>query len=153
MHSSKFSSRGFTLLEIMVVIVIIGIIAAFVAPNIFGETERAQITKAKADIVTLENALERYKIDNYQYPATDQGLEALVQKPDGDPEPRNYKRGGYLKRLQQDPWGNPYQYLNPGEFGEVDIYSLGADGEIGGEGMNQDIGNWNLNEIELPREE
>jgi general secretion pathway protein G len=139
---------GFSLLEIMVVVVIIGILVATIAPNLFGETDRARLTRLKVDITALEDALERYKMDNYNYPTTDQGLMALETKPNLPPEPKHYKPGGYVKRLQTDPWGNEYQYISPGSQGPYDLFSLGADGEVGGEGMNADIGNWNLSEID-----
>lgn len=135
---------GFTLIEVMVVVVILGILAAIVVPRVMDRPEAARITKAKQDIRAMESALNLYKLDNYRYPSTDQGLEALVEKPSGTPEARNWKSGGYLDRLPKDPWGNPYQYLNPGVHGEIDIYSLGADGRPGGDGADADIGNWNL---------
>ena len=138
------TQRGFTLIEIMVVVVILGILAAVVVPNIMGRPDDARITKAKQDIRVLESQLNLYKLDNYSYPTTQQGLESLVTKPAGDPEPRNYKSGGYIKSLPKDPWGNPYQYLQPGTRGELDLFSLGADNEPGGEGPAGDIGNWNL---------
>ncbi len=136
--------RGFTLIEVMVVVVILSILAAFVVPNLFENVDKARVTKAKQDIRTIESALKLYKLDNFQYPTQEQGLQALVEKPTTPPEPRNWKAGGYLDRLPKDPWGNDYQYLNPGENGEIDIYSLGADGQPGGEGLNADIGNWSL---------
>ena len=139
---------GFSLLEIMVVVVIIGILVATIAPNLFGETERARITRVKVDISALEDALERYKMENFNYPTTDQGLEALVTKSAIPPEPKHFKQGGYVRRLQKDPWGNDYQYLSPGETGPYDLFTLGADGEVGGEDANKDIGNWNLSELE-----
>ncbi len=136
--------RGFTLIEIMVVVVILGILAAVVVPNIMGRPDDARITKAKQDIRVLESQLNLYKLDNYNYPSTQQGLESLTSKPGGEPEPKNYKSGGYIKTLPKDPWGNPYQYLQPGTRGEFDIFSLGADNQPGGEGPAGDIGNWNL---------
>lgn len=138
----KHLARGFTLLEIMVVLVIIGILATAVMLNIGGDVDRATITRAQADIGTLSTALERYKMDNFTYPTTEQGLAALVRKPNSDPEPRNYKQGGYINKLEKDPWGREYQYISPGEHGEFDVFSLGADGQMGGEGPNEDIGNW-----------
>lgn len=138
----KRLARGFTLLEIMVVLVIIGILATAVMLNIGGDVDRATITRAQADIATLSTALERYKMDNFTYPTTEQGLAALVRKPNSDPEPRNYKQGGYINKLEKDPWGREYQYIFPGEHGEFDVFSLGADGQMGGEGPNEDIGNW-----------
>ncbi len=141
---NRTAQGGFTLIEVMVVIVILGILAAVVVPRIMDRPDTARIAKVKQDIRTLESALNLYKLDNFTYPSTDQGLEALVKKPSGEPEPRNWKEGGYIDRLPKDPWGNDYQYLNPGVHGPIDIYSLGADGQEGGEGMNADIGNWNL---------
>ena len=135
--------RGFTLLEIMVVIVILGILASLVVPNLMGNKEQADRQKAVSDIVALENALDMYKLDNSRYPTTVQGLEALVTKPQGDPAPRNYKDDGYIKRLPQDPWGNNYQLMSPGEHGKIDVFSLGLDGEAG---TADDIGNWNMDQ-------
>lgn len=135
--------QGFTLLEIMVVIVILGVLAAMVVPNLMGNKDKADIQKVKSDIIALENALDMYKLDNSVYPSTDQGLEALVNQPDGSPSPRNYRDGGYIKRLPQDPWGNDYVLNSPGEYGKIDVLSVGLDGE---EGTDDDIGNWNLND-------
>jgi len=133
--------QGFTLIEIIVVVVIIGILATFIAPKFLGRTDEARITKAKTDIQALESALDLYKLDNYAYPTTDQGLEALVEKPTSDPVPANWK-DGYIKKLRKDAWQRDYLYLNPGEHGAIDIYTLGADGVEGGEDANADIGNW-----------
>jgi|TARA_R100001132_G_C3221609_1_gene60007 general secretion pathway protein G len=135
-------TAGFTLLEIMVVIVILGLLVSIVAPNVLQNQDRAMVEKARADIAMLEQALDMYKLDNHSYPTTDQGLDALVNKPTSSPEPRNYRSDGYIKRLPQDPWGNQYQYLQPGEHGPFDLYSTGADGDEGGEGLASDIGNW-----------
>ena len=134
---------GFTLIEIMVVVVIIGILAALVGPRLFGQVDRARIEAAKAEISTIENAMKFYRLDNFAYPTTEQGIEALVSKPN-DPNIKNYPAGGYLERMPSDPWGNPYLYLNPGNQGEIDVYTLGADGAPGGDENNADIGNWDL---------
>jgi len=136
---------GFTLIEIMVVVIIIGILAAIVAPNVIGRIDDAQITKAKADIRGYENALKFYRLDNFGYPTAEQGLQALVTKPN-DPNLKNWKPGGYIDRITKDPWGNDYLYQNPGNHGEIDIYTLGKDGRPGGEGIDADIGNWNVDE-------
>ena len=137
----SYSEQGFTLIEIMVVVIIIGILAAIVAPNVIGRVDDAQLTKAKAEISNIENAMKFYRLDNFAYPTTEQGIDALVTKPN-DPNVRNWKPGGYMDRVPKDPWGNPYQYLNPGNNGEIDIYTLGRDGRPGGEGLDADIGNW-----------
>jgi len=139
-----FLQRGFTLIEIMVVVIIIGILAAIVAPNVIGRVDDAQITKAKAEIANIENAMKFYRLDNFAYPSSEQGVEALVTKP-ADPNVKNWKSGGYLESIPTDPWGNPYLYLNPGNQREIDIYTLGRDGRPGGEGIDADIGNWDLN--------
>ncbi len=135
--------RGFTLIEIMVVVIILGILAAIVAPNVIGRIDDANLTRVQGDIRNIENALKFYRLDNFYYPTTEQGLEALVNKP-ADPNIRNWKSGGYLDRLPSDPWGNDYQYLSPGQNGEIDIFSFGRDGRPGGEDLDSDIGNWNL---------
>ncbi|PSW13119.1 type II secretion system protein GspG [Photobacterium sanctipauli] len=139
--------RGFTLLEVMVVIVILGVLASLVVPNLLGNKEKADQQKVVTDITALEQALDMYKLDNSVYPTTDQGLDALVTKPTSSPEPRNYRDNGYIRRLPKDPWGYDYQYVMPGEHGPVDIFSLGADGQEGGEGVNADIGNWNMQDF------
>lgn len=135
---------GFTLIEVMVVVIILGVLAAIVVPKIMDRPDEARVTKAQHDIRALSSALNLYRLDNFEYPSTDQGLEALVERPAGTPEPRNWKEGGYLDRLPRDPWGNPYQYLRPGEHGDFDLYSLGADARPGGEGVAADVGNWTL---------
>ncbi|MCX8006401.1 MAG: type II secretion system major pseudopilin GspG, partial [Burkholderiaceae bacterium] len=136
--------RGFTLLELMIVVVILGILAALIAPKIMGRPDEARVVAAKQDIAAIVQALKLYRLDNYRYPSTEQGLQALVQRPATDPVPPNWKAGGYLERLPKDPWGNPYQYLNPGLRGEIDVFSYGADGRPGGEGVDADIGSWAL---------
>lgn len=138
---SKYKQRGFTLLEVMVVIVILGILASMVVPNLIGNKDKADQQKTVSDIVALENAMDMYKLDNSVYPNTDQGLDALVQRPTGAPEPKNYRDEGYIKRLPQDPWRNDYLLLSPGENGQIDIFSAGPDGQPG---TDDDIGNWNL---------
>jgi len=142
-HSLRTTERGFTLIEVMVVVVILGILAAVIVPKIMDNPDKARIVKARSDVQALKSALDMYKLENFNYPSTNQGLQALVEKPSGSPEPRNWKQGGYLDNLPSDPWGNDYQYLNPGVHSEIDIYSLGADGRPGGEGVDADIGNWN----------
>ena len=135
--------KGFTLIEIMVVIVIIGILATLVVPRIMGRPDEARVVSAKHDVTTLVQALKLYKLDSGRYPTTEQGLNALVTKPSTDPAPMNWKLGGYLDKLPQDPWGNPYQYNNPGTHNnEIDVYSFGADGKPSGTDNDSDIGNW-----------
>ncbi len=141
----KNKQSGFTLIEIMVVVVIIGILASVVVPRIMDNPDKARVAKAENDIQAIGGALDLYRLDNYVYPTTDQGLDALISSPTSSPEPPNWKRGGYIKKLSKDPWGNEYLYLNPGEHGDTDIYSLGADGAPGGEGPNKDIGSWDVN--------
>ena len=136
---------GFTLLEVMVVIVILGILASMVVPNLMGSQERANVQKAVSDITALETSLSMYKMDNYNYPTTEQGLEALVTETDVEPLPRRFPEEGYVKRLPNDPWGNEYQLLNPGENGKIDIFTMGPDGEAG---TDDDIGNWNLTDYQ-----
>lgn len=135
-------AAGFTLVELMVVIVIIGLLATVVVINVLPSQDRAMIEKARADIALLEQAVEMYRLDLLDHPTTEQGLEALVAMPSGLDRAERYRPGGYIKRLPDDPWGRPYQYVRPGEHGAFDIFSLGADGRLGGEGNDADIGNW-----------
>jgi general secretion pathway protein G len=139
----RATARGFTLIEIMVVVVILGILAALVAPNVIRRIDDARVTKARQDIRAYETALNLYRMDNFRYPTTEQGLEALVTRP-VDPNIRNWKEGGYIDGLKKDPWGNDYLFISPGTHGEIDLYTLGADGKPGGEGPDADIGNWNI---------
>lgn len=143
--AARVASAGFTLIEIMVVVVILGILAALVAPNVIRRVDDAQIAKVKQDMQSFETALNLYRLDNFKYPTTDQGLQALVAQPN-DSTLRNWKPGGYLNGgLRKDPWGNDYHYAYPGTKGrEYDIYTLGADNQEGGEGTNADMGNWNV---------
>ena len=137
------AQKGFTLLEIIVVVTIIAILAAYIAPKVAGRAGDARISKTKSDIRVLESSMELYKLDNFVYPSSDQGLDALVNKPAGS-DLKHWRRGGYIKKLNKDPWGNKYQYQLPGVNGEFDIYSLGADSAVGGTDEAADIGNWNL---------
>ena len=134
--------QGFTLVELMVVIVIIGLLATVVMVNVLPSQDKAMREKARADVATLEQAVETYRLDNFVFPTTQQGLAALTAPPADLARPDRYREGGYIRRLPADPWGAPYQYASPGEHGRVDIYSFGADGQKGGEGENADIGNW-----------
>lgn len=138
----KLHQKGFSLLEIMVVLVIMGIMAALVGPQLLGNVDKARLQQLAADMKTLETTLKMYRLDNFVYPSSEQGLQALVTKPDIDPVPKNWKRDGYIDRLPKDPWGNEYMYVSPGEHGDFDIYSLGADGVVGGDGQSKDRGNW-----------
>lgn len=142
--SQRHGAGGFTLIEILVVVVILGILAALVVPRIMERPDEARVVAARSDIRAIMGALKLYRLDNGIYPSTDQGLQALVVRPDTGVIPRNWKQGGYLDRVPKDPWGAPYQYLNPGVHGEIDVFSLGADGAPGGEGINADIGSWEL---------
>jgi len=144
MHRPISKHGGFTLLEIMVVVVIIGILAALVVPKIISRPDEARVVAARQDIASIMQALKLYRLDNQRYPTTEQGLQALVTKPTSVPVPGNWKNGGYVERLPKDPWGNQYQYLNPGLHGEIDVFSFAADGAAGGEGNDADIGSWNL---------
>ena len=141
---ARATQRGFTLIEIMVVVVILGILAAIVVPHIIDRPDAARVAKARQDIRAVESALKLYRLDNFRYPTTEQGLAALVDMPTTQPEPRNWKSGGYLDRIPTDPWGETYHYRNPGEHGEIDVYTLGRDGRPGGEESDADIGNWAL---------
>lgn len=143
-HRTSRAQRGFTLVEIMVVVVIIGVLGALVVPKLLNRTVEARITAAKADIGTTMTALNLYKLDNQRFPSTEQGLKALVEKPSSGPDARGWKSGGYMDKLRMDPWGNPYQYMHPGVKGEIDVFSLGADGQPGGTGDDADIGNWQI---------
>ncbi len=139
---SRRLQRGFTLIEIMVVVVIIGILGALVVPKLMGKPGEARITAARADISSLMQALKIYKLDNQRYPTTDQGLKALIEKPSSGPSANGWKTGGYVDKLPKDPWGNQYQYISPGVKGEIDVFSYGADGQPGGAGDDADIGSW-----------
>lgn len=133
---------GFTLIEIMVVIAIIGILATMIVPKIMGRPDEARKIAAKQDIGTIVQSLKLYRLDIGRYPTAEQGLKALVERPSADPVPQNWKQGGYLDGLPKDPWGSSYQYLIPGAHGEIDVFSFGADGKLGGEGLDSDVGNW-----------
>lgn len=139
-HARTLPSRGFTLIELMVVLVIIGVLAALIVPNVLNRADDARVTAARTDVNNLVQALKLYKLDNQRYPSAEQGLQALVTKPTVGAIPSNWK--SYLDKLPNDPWGRPYQYANPGVKGEIDVYSLGADGAVGGEGNDADIGSW-----------
>lgn len=138
----KHRIRGFTLIEVMVVIVILGILASLIVPKIMGRPDEARVIASKQDIASILQALKLYKLDNQRYPTTEQSLQALVTKPSSPPIPSNWKTSGYLEKLPKDPWGNPYQYLYPGVHGELDVFSFGADGAAGGEDNDADIGSW-----------
>lgn len=142
------NNKGFSLIELMVVIVILGILATVLLPKIINRPDEARVTKAKSDIKTIESALKLYKLDNGMYPTTEQGLSALIKKPEIEPIPKNWKNGGYLdtNKIPVDPWGNPYIYRSPGDNGrDYEIISLGADGKEGGEGVNADIKSYEVN--------
>jgi len=134
--------RGFTLIEIMVVVVIMGVLAALVVPKLLNRAGESKIAAAKVDIATIMQALKLYKLDNQRYPTTEQGLQSLIEKPTGGPAANGWKAGGYVEKMPKDPWGNPYQYLSPGIKGEIDVFSYGADGQPGGTADDADIGSW-----------
>jgi general secretion pathway protein G len=137
-------AAGFTLVEILVVIVILGVLAALVVPKIIERPDEAKVVAAKSDIATIMQAMKLYRLDNQRYPTGEQGIAALIAKPEQPPVPPNWKPGGYLEKLPKDPWGRPYVYLNPGVRGEIEIFSFGADGQPGGSGFDADIGSWDL---------
>ncbi|MFO1326436.1 MAG: type II secretion system major pseudopilin GspG [Rubrivivax sp.] len=137
---SRRAPRGFTLIELMVVVVIIGVLAALIVPNVLDRTDDARVTAARTDVNSLMQALKLYKLDNQRYPSAEQGLDALVRKPTAGAVPPNWRP--YMEKLPTDPWGRPYQYVNPGVKGEIDVFSFGADGQPGGEGKNAEIGSW-----------
>ena len=145
-YDPKFGSRsvtGFTLIEVLIVVVILGILAGIVVVNVMDRPDQARVVAARSDIAAIMNALKLYRLDNGVYPSAEQGLQTLVKKPESGEIPRNWKSGGYIERLPKDPWGNSdYQYLNPGIHGEVDVFSFGRDGRPGGEGVDADIGSW-----------
>jgi len=139
-------AAGFSLVEVLVVLVIMGLLISIVAPTVLNRADEARVQKVQADFKAIETALKIYRLDNFVYPTTEQGLEALVSPSPIDPQPRNFKEGGYLAEVPRDPWDRPYLYLSPGDNGDVDIYTLGADGLSGGEDQNADIGNWKTSE-------
>lgn len=140
LRARKLATAGFTLIELMVVLVIIGVLAALIVPNVLDRADDARVTAARTDVNNLMQALKLYRLDNQRYPTGEQGLQALIARPAAAPVPPNWKP--YLEKLPNDPWGRPYQYLNPGVKGEIDVMSFGADGQAGGEGKNADIGSW-----------
>jgi general secretion pathway protein G len=137
-------AAGFTLVEILVVIVILGVLAALVVPRIIERPDEAKVVAAKSDIATIMQAMKLYRLDNQRYPTGEQGITALIAKPEQPPVPPNWKPGGYLEKLPKDPWGRPYVYLNPGVRGEIEVFSFGADGQPGGSGFDADVGSWDL---------
>lgn len=138
--AARRRGRGFTLLEVMVVIVIIGVLASLIVPRVMNRPDEARAVAARQDIAAIMQALKLYRLDNQRYPSTEQGLQALVTRPTSEPAPQNWK--SYLDKMPNDPWGKPYQYLNPGLKGEIDVFSFGADGQPGGAGVDGDIGSW-----------
>jgi general secretion pathway protein G len=146
MTTVKAKQGGFSLIEIMVVLIIIGVITAGVGARFLGKADQARVDQAKVDFATIEKALKLYRLDNYRYPTSEQGLDALIEKPTVDPLPRQWQDGGYLDSIPMDPWGNEYVYITPGEKGDYDLYTLGADGQSGGEGFDADLYNWQRRE-------
>ena len=144
LRQRRAGARGFTLIEIMVVVVILAILAALIVPRVMSRPDEARVIAVQQDIRTIVQALKLYRLDNLRYPTTEQGLAALVKPPTVPPLAPNWKTGGYLERMPRDPWGNPYQYLNPGLRGEIDVFSFGADGVAGGDGFDADVGSWSL---------
>jgi len=144
LRQRRADARGFTLIEIMVVVVILAILAALIVPRVMSRPDEARVIAVQQDIRTIVQALKLYRLDNLRYPTTEQGLAALVKPPTVPPLAPNWKTGGYLERMPRDPWGNPYQYLNPGLRGEIDVFSFGADGVAGGDGFDADVGSWSL---------
>ena len=142
--SLRRGEAGFSLLELMVVVVIMSILALVIMPRVINRPDQARVARVQSDLATLNNAVQLYRLDNFAYPTTEQGLQALVERPTTGPAPANYAADGYIDRLPNDPWGNDYQYLSPGVHDEVDIFSYGADGAPGGEESNADIGTWTL---------
>jgi len=140
----RCGTRGFTLIEILVVIVILGVLAALIVPNVIQRPDEARVTVAKSDIAAIMQAIKIYRLNNQRYPTAEQGLSALVAKPETPPVPPNWKGGGYLEKLPKDPWGRTYVYINPGVRGEIEVMSFGADGQAGGSGVDADIGSWDL---------
>ncbi len=140
--STRSSAAGFSLLELMVVVVIMSILALVIMPRIIDRPDQARVARVKSDLAVLSGALKLYKLDNFRYPTTEQGLRALIDPPTTAPVPQNYAQNGYIDRLPVDPWGSEYQYLQPGVHDEIDIFTLGADGVSGGSGMDSDIGSW-----------
>lgn len=144
LRRTRSADSGFSLLELMVVVVILSILALVIVPRVIDRPDQARIARVQADLGVLQNALQLYKLDNFQYPTTEQGLSALVEKPTRSPVPANWADGGYVDRLPKDPWGGDYQYLSPGVHGDVDVFTYGADGVTGGDGINADLGPWSF---------
>lgn len=141
---SQRSDAGFSLLELMVVVVILSVLALVVVPRVIDRPDQARQARARADVASIASSVKFYRLDNFRYPTTEQGLQALVSRPSADPVPQNWAEGGYMDRLPKDPWGKVYHYLQPGVHGEFDVFSYGADGTAGGTGSDADIGTWNL---------